>query len=173
MRMPEISGLRRFAGGQQDAADETRWNARPLVAFGLRAVMAGVPAACAVLVAVFIERVTAAPTTWPSRIVTWALLLGVCTIVTLLVERRMRSLLPLALLMRMTLAFPDVAPSRYAVARAANSPAKIKELAAAGGSPRAMAAKFAMTVTVKMIDRQRWPCLIQALQAMESPFQTC
>jgi hypothetical protein len=31
--------------------------------------------------------------------------------------------------------------------------------------------KFAATVSVKTIDSQRWPCLIQALKDMQPPFQ--
>jgi HD-GYP domain-containing protein (c-di-GMP phosphodiesterase class II) len=156
VRMPERSLLRRRARAQQDErAHETRWNARPLIALSLRAVMSGVPALAAVSVVIFLEHISAAPTTWPARIVTWSLLLGVSAIVALVVERRLRSLLPLALLMRMTLVFPDEAPSRYAVARAANSPAKIKELAATGSSPRAQAAAEVLALVARLAKHDR------------------
>jgi HD-GYP domain-containing protein (c-di-GMP phosphodiesterase class II) len=139
-----------FRARQDEAASPMRWDSRPGLALILRALMAGVPAATAVLIAVLLERSGPPPTTWPARIVTWALLLGVSTIVARAVERRMRGLVPLALLLRMTLVFPDEAPSRYAVARAAHSPAKIKELAVAGRSRTSLAAAEVLALVARL-----------------------
>jgi len=46
----------------------------------------------------------------------WAVVLGTSTVVLLLVERVARRFLPLAALLKLTLAFPDEAPSRFSVA---------------------------------------------------------
>jgi hypothetical protein len=48
-------------------------------------------------------------------------------------------MLPLAVLLKLTLLFPDGAPSRYQMARAANNPHRLRELAA-GRSPQSRAA---------------------------------
>jgi hypothetical protein len=40
-----------------------------------------------------------------------------------------------------------------------------------GGSPNAMVAKLAATVSVKMIDSQRWDCRIALLQVMDFSFK--
>ena len=154
VRTPESSSRDPRAEAGQNA--QHRWRARPLLAFALRLLVAAVPAAAAVASTVVLDRLAPAPATWPQRIVTWSLLLGVSTIVALAVERRMRGLLPLALLLRMTLVFPDAAPSRYAVARTASSPRKIKELADREQSPRAAAATRVLALVSALAKHDRY-----------------
>jgi HD-GYP domain-containing protein (c-di-GMP phosphodiesterase class II) len=158
MQLPELALRQRLLKRPETSQESgrSRWEARPLVALGLRVSMALVPALAAVLVTIFLDQISDSPTNWPEKLVTWALLLGVSTIVALAVEHRMRGLLPLALLLRMTLVFPDEAPSRYAIARAANSPAKIKALAAAGNSARSAAATQVLALVASLAKHDRY-----------------
>jgi putative nucleotidyltransferase with HDIG domain len=57
----------------------------------------------------------------------WALLFASSGVTVGAVDRLARRLLPLAILLRLTLLFPDRAPSRFAVARRVMSPRKLEE----------------------------------------------
>ena len=85
-----------------------------------------VPAACAALAATILGHLVHAPE-GPAR-VWWALwLLGSAMLVALAVERVARRLLPLAVLLQLSLAFPDHAPSRFTMARTAGNVRRLEE----------------------------------------------
>jgi putative nucleotidyltransferase with HDIG domain len=89
-------------------------------------VAALVPAACAALAATILGHLVHAPQ-GPAR-VWWALwLLGSAMLVALAVERAARRLLPLAVLLQLSLAFPDHAPSRFTMARTAGNVRRLEE----------------------------------------------
>ncbi|MCU1691791.1 MAG: domain/HD domain protein [Frankiales bacterium] len=95
----------------------TRWQARPVLAAALRLGLLAVPFAAS-WGAISLVRGVLTPGssgTW------WGLLalLGVGLVVALGVERGARRLLPVALLLRLSTVFPDQAPSRLVLARAA------------------------------------------------------
>jgi putative nucleotidyltransferase with HDIG domain len=97
-----------------------------MLSLSLRAVAALVPAACAALAATILGHVVHAPQ-GPAR-VWWALwLLGSAMLVALAVERAARRLLPLAVLLQLSLAFPDHAPSRFTMARTAGNVRRLEE----------------------------------------------
>jgi len=103
-----------------------RWRARPLLSFILRAIAALIPAACAALAATILGHLIPAPVGLAKLL--WALwLLGSAMLVALVVERAARHLLPLAVLLQLSLAFPDHAPSRFAMARTAGSVRRLEE----------------------------------------------
>ena len=103
-----------------------RWRARPLLSLSLRAIAALVPAACAALAATILGHLVHAPY-GPPRLV-WALwLLGSAMLVALVVERAARRVLPLAVLLQLSLAFPDQAPSRFMMARTAGNVRRLEE----------------------------------------------
>jgi putative nucleotidyltransferase with HDIG domain len=107
-------------------AREGRWKARPWASFALRAVALLLPTAAGVLTA------TAIGTRWQQppgagAVVWWVGLLACSGFVALAVERLARRFLPLAVLLRLSLAFPDRAPSRFAVARGAWSTRRLEE----------------------------------------------
>lgn len=116
-----------------------RWRSRPLLAAGLRALALLIPAACALASTMLLSAGVPTPDSLAVRLGWWAILLAVSTVVALATERQTRRLLPLALLYKLTLLFPDEAPSRYRMARAAGNPQRLRELAA-GTSPRSRAA---------------------------------
>jgi HD-GYP domain-containing protein (c-di-GMP phosphodiesterase class II) len=85
------------------------------------AVPMGASAVVAALIHVLIPR----PATMGLRVAWWATQIAASAIAFVVVERLSRRFLPLAALLRMTLVFPDQAPSRLAVARRA---ARTKDL---------------------------------------------
>jgi len=85
-----------------------------------------VPATAAVAVVWALGRATPAPD-GPSRILWIGWLIGVGTLVALLLERLGRRVLPLAVLLQLSLNFPDQAPSRFAMARTAGNVRRLHE----------------------------------------------
>jgi putative nucleotidyltransferase with HDIG domain len=116
-----------------------RWRSRPLLAAALRVLVVLIPALCSLGATGLLAAGVPNPSSLPVRLLWWAVLLAVSTAVALVTERQTRRLLPLALLYKLTLLFPDEAPSRYRMARAAANPQRLQELAA-GSTPRSRAA---------------------------------
>ena len=85
-----------------------------------------IPAACAALAATILGHLIPAPVGLAKLL--WALwLLGSAMLVALVVERAARHLLPLAVLLQLSLAFPDHAPSRFTMARTAGNVRRLEE----------------------------------------------
>src|SRR2546426_8284449 len=98
-----------------------RWKARPLAAATLRIVILLVPAAAAVGVTAVLRPHVPFPPTAPGRLAWWVGFLGLGVATAMLVERAGRRLLPLVMMLKLSMLFPDRAPSRYAVAREAGN----------------------------------------------------
>lgn len=105
---------------------ERRWRARPVQSALLRAFVLLVPLAVGVGVAAFISRVLPRPTD-TAVIGWWVLILVASALSAMLAERLMRRLVPLAVLLRFTLIFPDRAPSRFRMARRVGSIRNLEE----------------------------------------------
>jgi putative nucleotidyltransferase with HDIG domain len=106
--------------GGTDRQDEQRWRPRPLLSFALRFVSVLVPAAAGAASAYGF--VVAVPVPDGIALVPWAVGLVVSsTIATALAERIGKRFLPLAMLLRLSLVFPDRAPARFAMARGAGN----------------------------------------------------
>jgi Ice-binding-like/HD domain len=112
---------------RSDHKDRTRWQARPGLARALCLTVFVVPVAGSYLVTRL-----AAPLVDGFPLVGRLLALGALAVaVGLVAERVFRKVLPLAALLRMTLLFPDHAPSRFKMARAAGQTAILEERARA------------------------------------------
>ncbi|WP_460460338.1 HD-GYP domain-containing protein, partial [Angustibacter peucedani] len=98
-------------------APSTRWRARPVRAALLRAAAMVVPVVAGVASGVLISRVLPPVHSWPLAVGCWLLVLAASTVVMHAVDRVTRRLLPLATLLKLSMLFPDRAPSRYKVAR--------------------------------------------------------
>ncbi len=99
------------------SAGGARWVPRPVRAALLRAAAVVIP----VLAAVAAGALTSAALP-PARdlgdvVLAWCAVLAASTVTAVLVERLTRRLLPLATLLKLSMLFPDKAPSRYKVAR--------------------------------------------------------
>lgn len=105
------------------AADSTpdRWRGRTSLATFVSATAFLVPVALSIIAAAIVARTLAAPHGVGWTVGWWVMVLGTPLIVLAVTDRLARRLLPLAVLLKMTLVFPDQAPKRMAVARKAGS----------------------------------------------------
>jgi putative nucleotidyltransferase with HDIG domain len=109
-----------------DPAPERRWRPRPLLAFALRLVSVLVPAGAGAASAYAFVASVPFPTGLGK--VPWLLgLAAISTIATAIAERAARRFLPLAVLLRLSLVFPDRAPTRFAIARGAGNVRRLEE----------------------------------------------
>ncbi|MBV8960634.1 MAG: HD domain-containing protein [Actinobacteria bacterium] len=93
-----------------------RWGGHPVQAFVLRVFVIAVPVVAAVLASIVLSRVLPYPSR-PSVIVLWWVgVFAASTLIMMIVDKWARRLLPLATLLRVSMLFPDRAPSRFGVA---------------------------------------------------------
>lgn len=105
-----------------------RWRARPALAAGLRATAFCGPIALSAVLVYVAARFVPPPRGSASLYVGWwAALSGGATAVLVIVGRLSRRLLPLEALMRLSLVFPDGAPSRFALALRSGTVATLEE----------------------------------------------
>jgi hypothetical protein len=121
VRTLETSATGGSASSQADTVDPRAWNPRPIVSLGLRAVVLLVP-----LVAGWIGVKTAIafvprPVGRVAFSAWMAGLIVVSFVASLGVQRLTRRLAPLAMLFKMSLVFPDEAPSRFGTAMRSGS----------------------------------------------------
>jgi HD domain len=103
------------------------WRRRPLLSWGLRALVFAVPVGFSFGVALLLSStLPRAHSPWGAAL--WISVAAIGSLLTLVVfERAARRLLPLAALLNVTLLFPDKAPARFAVARRAGTPRELRE----------------------------------------------
>lgn len=112
---PSPSLAESFRGGFPPAPTEARWCRRPVASAIVRWTAAAVPIASSVLAAFVASLVLPAPggglvAAW------WVAILAVSTLTLVTVDRMARRLLPLAVLLNLSMVFPDKAPDRFRVA---------------------------------------------------------
>jgi putative nucleotidyltransferase with HDIG domain len=93
-----------------------RWRARRLASWTLRALIFLAPLAAAIIASLWLSSRLFEPESAPGILAWWAILIGVSSLVSWAVDRVARRLLPLTLMLKVTMLFPDRAPSRYKVA---------------------------------------------------------
>lgn len=98
------------------AAVSDRWAARPVLGASLRLLALLGPVAIGIGVALLLARLVPPPE-GSARLGWWALVLGASVVAVFTADRLARRLLPLALLLELSLIFPDRAPSRLRAAR--------------------------------------------------------
>jgi hypothetical protein len=103
------------------------WRRRPLLSWGLRALIFAVPVGFSFGVALLLSRtLPRAHSPWTAAL--WISVAAIGSLLTLVVfERAARRLLPLAALLNVSLLFPDKAPARFAVARRTGTPRELRE----------------------------------------------
>jgi hypothetical protein len=105
----------------------SRWAARPARAGLVRVLAFLLPIAASIACVDLVSRVVPAPTgSLPLYLGWWILISGVATVVLIAVERVARQLLPLAALFKLSLVFPDAAPSRFQVAMTTSTVADLE-----------------------------------------------
>jgi putative nucleotidyltransferase with HDIG domain len=115
---------------------DDRWRGRPTLAFVLRLGILLVPIGACLVATALIRPLLPRPHAWLSRVGWWTslLLVGVGTAVA--VERVVRRFIPIVMLLKLSMLFPDRAPSRFQVAREAGSVRRLRtRLAELQGNP--------------------------------------
>ena len=92
---------------------DQRWRAHRVLGLGLRVAIALVPIVVGLAVGAALADWLRRPDGLAGTILWWGAVLSVTVLVVMVVERLARRLLPLSLLLRLTLLFPDRAPSRF------------------------------------------------------------
>lgn len=110
---------RRDVAARAVASD--RWQARPVLAFFLRLSATAVPIAVSLLVAVVVARSLPLPEGWLQTAGWWVAVVLSSTVALIATDRVARRLLPLAVLLDLSLIFPDKAPSRLVLLRGTGS----------------------------------------------------
>lgn len=100
-----------------ETSSNERWQARRVPAALLRALILLTPIGCSLLLVHVFSRVLPVPTDSFALYLTWWVgISGAATVGLVLVDRLVRRLLPLAALLKLSLVFPDEAPSRFRTA---------------------------------------------------------
>jgi len=133
-----------------EGAPATAWVGRPVLAGLLRTGLALVPLVAAVTFSAVVDAMVGPQQTWGGRIAFWLVLVAAGSTVALLVERLARAFLPIPFLLRLTLVFPDQAPSRYKVARAAANPARLRKIAEDGAGDASTAASQVLSLITRL-----------------------
>ena len=110
---------RRDVAARAVASD--RWQARPVLAFFLRLSATAVPIAVSLVVAVVVARSLPLPEGWLQTAGWWVAVVLASTVALIGTDRVARRLLPLAVLLDLSLIFPDKAPSRLVLLRGTGS----------------------------------------------------
>ena len=104
-----------------------RWQRRPVLGGLVRALALAIPIGASVVTAVAFSRAVPRPHGVLPAVGWWALVLAGSTVVLMTVDRAARRLLPLATLLRLSMVFPDRAPSRFGVAFKAGTTRHLKK----------------------------------------------
>ena len=106
---------------------EQRWRGHWALAALVRAAVFALPLGASVAAGAATSRLLPRPVGWTGIVAWWVALLGIVTLVMVVVERLARRLLPLAALLKLSLIFPDQAPSRFRMAVRAGGTRKLEQ----------------------------------------------
>jgi hypothetical protein len=132
-------------GADVAGVNERRWQGRPWLARAVKALVVVAPVAAAIVCTSIVSRALPVPHTCGEVARWWFVVLVVSTSALVLVDRFARRLLPLSVLLKLSLPFPEAPPSRIKVAIKSGSSKQLQrwadEVTAAGADdPKAVAA---------------------------------
>src|SRR5205807_8001429 len=131
---------------------------RPVLGWLLGATALLIPIVASVVVGYLVGRAYHHRPGWDQTLLWWAVVLGSSTVALMVTDRLGRKMMPLAALLRMSMVFPDRAPSRLAVARRSGSTARLQRRLEAGEfdeePARAAAAVLALAAGLNVHDRK-------------------
>lgn len=142
-------------GGSLRGLGTDRWRKRPVATWCVRALAASLPMAASIGVGFGVSRAIATPTGLAAGAGRLLLVLACSAATYILVGRGARRLLPLVMLLRLSLVFPDRAPSRFAMALRAGNPRRLREWAereaeSGGANDAAQQAETVLTLIVAL-----------------------
>ena len=105
---------------------DVRWRGHVVAAHTIRAIAVSVPIAASVVSGVMFSHVVHRPS-GGKLVLWWLATLAASSVVLVVVDRLARRLLPLATLLKLSMAFPDQAPSRFLMAARAGTTRKLQE----------------------------------------------
>src|SRR5205823_2788335 len=114
-------------GTRAEQSAPGNWRARPAVAVLLRAFIVLVPIAAAVAATILLRSVIPRPSGLGESVAWWVGLVVVSGGVAFGVDHLSRRLTPLVTLLKLSMLFPDRAPSRFAVARQVGSVKRLSD----------------------------------------------
>ena len=106
---------------------EQRWRGRRALSALVRVAVFTMPLAASMAAGALVSRTLPRPEGAVAVTAWWVVVLGTVTIVMVVVERAARRLLPLAALLRLSLIFPDQAPSRFRMAVRAGGTRRLEQ----------------------------------------------
>ena len=104
------------ARSEASAIDGRRWKPRRTLAFGIHAAVILIPLAGATVAVEIATHFVRRPANLGPFVVWLLALMAIATLALRLIDRQIRRLLPLAGMLRLSLVFPDHAPSRFSIA---------------------------------------------------------
>src|SRR4051794_33544323 len=123
---PDLDELSVLMPDDDVPAPSHRWVSRPTLARLVQLIVLAVPMAASLVVAVVLSAELPHADSLGAAILWWAVVVVGSTIVLFAVDRVARRLLPLALLLRLSLLFPDQAPKRFRIATKAWSSRRLR-----------------------------------------------
>jgi hypothetical protein len=134
-----------------DSSGTQRWPSRPALNLIVRGLVLAVPIGASVIAGVALSHLVASPNGALATLAWYALILIPSLVVLVVVDHFARRFLPLAVLLRLSLVFPDRAPSRLAVALNAGNPRRLAAcLQEATGADRASDTKTILTLAAAL-----------------------
>ena len=127
-----------------------RWQSRRLAAWTLRAVILLAPLLAAIAASLWISKRLFEPESALQVVAWWILLIGFSSVVAWTIDRLARKLLPLAMMLKATMLFPDQAPSRYKVALRTSNVTELRRRIAehSSGNKADLSAAAALTLSL-------------------------
>ncbi len=110
-----------------DSGTHASWRSRRGLAMAIKFVALILPIACSLAWVILIPAILPNPQQSLEYVGWWFIVLGGAITMAIFTEKLARKLLPLAILFRLALAFPEAAPSRFAVALRASSVRDLKK----------------------------------------------
>jgi hypothetical protein len=140
-------------------AQGERWRDHRVASWLLRALIFLAPLAAAVGASLWLSPRLYEPSSALGIIGWWAILIGASSLVAWAVDRLARRLLPLTVMLRMTLLFPDRAPPRYRVALRNSNTSELRrrvaEAEANGTTDLSAAAELILSLAAALNDHDR------------------
>ena len=119
--------VRQNSSTKESSVGTSRWGDSPWIAFAIRVLVFAVPVFLSLFVTWSVARGWEAPTTIGPAILRFGVLAVVAVVVGAAADKLAKRFLPLAALFRLSLVFPDQAPSRFAVALRSGNTRRIEQ----------------------------------------------